>query len=547
MRIVSIIIVAAGGVEGTSLGELLLRAATTWPDRPACIFPDGATTYTELWRDACEIGVRLRSLGVAPGDHVGILIPNSSRFLATFFGISASGALPVPMNPRFRGDELPYVIEHADLVALVTTGDVATNKNGERVDYLERLASAIPELGESQSPTTAATPKLHTIAAFGPARVPWGVGWSDPGDSSQPAHAVAPDWFARVDPAAPSLMLYTSGSTSRPKGVLISAHALISGAVGSMIDRLGTSHDDVVWSPLPMCHIGAFVAIVASFVVGAPFVSASHFDPQETVELLVRERATIAYAGMSTFYYDIARQLQAANLALPDLRLLTTASNAAEIERVRAGLPGVLQVSITGSTELSGSICTSDPSDSAEQRAATAGRPITGVELSVRDEAGVRVAEGEVGELWVRGSCLLLGYYKDPTPLLTGTPDAGWFRTGDLASLIDGRLSFRGRLKDMIRVGGENVAAAEIENYLLRHPDIVSAAVVAAPDDRLGEVPAAFVELSEGSGLTIDEIVAFCRVGLASFKVPRVVRLVDEWPMSATKIDKQRLRQLVSA
>jgi fatty-acyl-CoA synthase len=535
--------VAADDVEALSLAGLLVRASTSWPDRPACIFPDGTTTYAQLWLDACEIGARLRSLGVAPGDHVGILIPNSARFLATLFGIAAYGALPVPLNPRFRGDELPYVIEHADLVALVTTGEVATNKTGERIDYLERLANAIPELSQSTSPVTAVTPKLRAVAAFGAARAPWAVAWSDPGDRSQPADDVMPDWFAPVDPAGPSLMLYTSGSTSRPKGVLISAHALVSGAVGSMIDRLGTGHDDVVWSPLPMCHIGAFVAIVASFVVGAPFLSASHFDPEETVALLVRERATIAYAGMSMFYYDIARVLHAGNTSLPDLRLLTTASNEAEIERVRAVLPGVLQVSITGSTELSGSICTSDPHDSAEQRAATAGRPIKGVELSIRDEAGVSVSEGVVGELWVRGSCLLLGYYKDPGPLLTSAPDAGWFRTGDLAALVEGRLSFRGRLKDMIRVGGENVAAAEVENYLLRHPDIVSVAVVAAPDDRLGEVPAAFVELSEGSRLTIDEILAFCRVGLASFKVPRVVRLVDEWPMSATKIDKQRLRQ----
>jgi fatty-acyl-CoA synthase len=539
------VVVAVNGVENVSLGQLLLRAATSWPDRSACVFPDGSTTYAELWSDAREIGVRLRTLGVAPGEHVGILIPNSVRFLATFFGIAACGALPVPINPRFRGDELPYVIEHADLVALVTTGDVATNKTGERIDYLERLASAIPDLSQPASPLTAAAPKLRTIVAFGAARLPWAVAWSDPRESRQSGEVV-PDWFAPLDPAGPSLMLYTSGSTSRPKGVLISAHALVSGAIGSMVDRLGTSADDVMWSPLPMCHIGAFVAIVASFVVGAPFISAPHFDPEETVGLLLRERATIAYAGMSTFYYDIARVLQAANLALPDLRVLTTASNPAEIERVRAGLPGVLQVSITGSTELSGSICTSDLDDSAEQRAATAGRPIEGVELSIRDDAGERVPEGTVGELWVRGSCLLLGYYKDPNPLLTGAPDAGWFRTGDLAALVEGRLSFRGRLKDMIRVGGENVAAAEIENYLLGHADIVSAAVVAAPDDRLGEVPAAFVELTDGSELTVDEIVAFCRVGLASFKVPRVVRVVDEWPMSATKIDKQRLRQLVS-
>lgn len=534
-------------VEASGFGELLLRAARRWPGRTACAFPDGRTTYAQLWRDACEAGQRLLELGVRPGDHAGILVPNSARFLATFFGASLCGALPVPINTRFRGDELPYVAEHADLVALVTSADVSTNKKGERIDYLDRVVEAFPDLEAEGVLLTSAAPRLRVIIAFGAPSQAWVVPWADADGSERTPSVSVPDWIQQGDPDAPAMMLYTSGTTSRPKGVLIPAAAVISGAVSSMIDRLGVDADDVVWSPAPMCHIGAFVAIVAALAVGATFLSAPYFDADEAVDLLARERATVAYAGLPAFYFDIIGQLAATGRTLPDLRLLTTAAAPAEIERVRVGLPSVLQVSVTGSTELCGSICTSDLDDSPEQRAATSGRPIAGVELSIRDEAGRDVEDGQVGELWVRGSCLPVGYYKNPAPLLTGSPDAGWFRTGDLGALTDGRFSYRGRLKDMVRVGGENVAAAEIEHYLLRHPDVIAAAAVAAPDERLGEVPAVFIQVSGGSELSAEDIIAFCRAGLASFKVPRTVRFVDEWPMSATKIDKQRLRQLVVA
>jgi acyl-CoA synthetase (AMP-forming)/AMP-acid ligase II len=348
------------------------------------------------------------------------------------------------------------------------------------------------------------------------------------------------------EPGGTALLLYTSGTTSRPKGVRTPHRALVVTGVAGMVGRMGMTADDAVWSPAPLCHIGAYVALVGAFATGARFVSAPYFHADGAIELLDREQVTIAYAGFPAFYLDLANRLRETGRQLTHLRVLTTAAAPGEIERVRQGFPHTLQVSVTGSTELSGMICVNHSTDTPEQRATTAGLPLDGIEVSIRDERGTAVEAGATGEIWVRGYCLLSGYHKDPRPAVTGEPDPGWYRTGDLGALVEGRLSFRGRIKDMIKVGGENVAAAEIEGFLLRHPAVALVQVVAAPDARLGEVPVAFVEVAPGHAVTGAELIEFCRGAMAAYKVPRAVRFVTEWPTSATKISKPALRALLT-
>ena len=523
------------------LGELFERAAKAWPDRVAAAFPAERLTYQGLWRRGVAAGAWLLRAGIRPGEHVGLLLPNSGRFLATLLGASLCGAIPVPLNSRYRTDELPYVIEHADLAGLVTTCGAEINHRGERVDYPARLAAALPDLAANSGRSSQA-PKLRFVAGYGAAS----DDWLRPGPDLEEVAGPWPGWIRRAAPGDTALILYTSGTTSRPKGVQLAHRALIATAAAGMIGRLRMTSADVVRSPAPMCHIGSFVALIGATAIGAQFVSAPYFEPAATIDLLNRERVTIAYAGFPAFYYDLERRMHETGQGLPHLRILTTAAGPAEIERVRRAIPGALQISVTGSTELSGSICVSDLTDSAEQRANSAGRPLDGIEVSIRDHGGVPVPPGETGELWVRGYNLLAGYYRDTRPLLTAEPDPGWFRTGDLGTMLDGRFAFRGRLKDVIKVGGENVAAAEIEAYLLTHPAIVVAQVVAGPDERLGEVPVAFVELADGRALTADQVAEFCRGNIAAYKIPRQVRFVARWPMSATKIDKQKLRGLLT-
>jgi fatty-acyl-CoA synthase len=524
-----------------SVPMLFERAVAAYGDRVAAAFPDERWTYRELTAAAGDVARRLTAAGIGPAEHVGFLIPNSGRALAVLLGAMFVGAIPVPLNTRYRGDELPHVIEHAELTALVTIGDVAVNRAGETVDYVTRIAAALPAIteaapGEIDCP---AAPRLRTVFAFGDRREPWLVPWPDP--AAAPVDRSIPPTV----PAASgdtALVLYTSGTTSRPKGVLVGHRALVRSAVAGLVDRVGMSGTDVIWSPAPLCHIGAYMALLAAFAVGATFVSAGHFDPAETAQLLAKENVTIAYAGFPAFYFDLAAELERSGRTLPKWTYLTTAAAPGEIERVRRLLPSVHQLSLTGSTELCGHICLSDPRDTSEQRAETAGRPLDGVEISIRDDAGRPLPDGRTGELWVRGYCLLDGYHNGEHDPLTGDPDPGWFRTGDLGAIVDGRFSFRGRLKDMVKVGGENVAAAEVEAYLLRHPAIALAQVVGVADDRLGEVVAAFVQRAPGAHLEAADVVAYCRGGMAAYKVPRAVRFVTDWPMSATKISKAELR-----
>jgi fatty-acyl-CoA synthase len=216
-----------------------------------------------------------------------------------------------------------------------------------------------------------------------------------------------------------------------------------------------------------------------------------------------------------------------------------------QLRAIHAALPKTKHMSAYGCTEAGGVVAFHSPDDPDDVRATTSGRPFSGIELQVRDpETGKELGPGIPGEIWVRGYNLFEGYYKDPEKNAESFDDEGWFYTGDIGRFdVDGRISYVGRTKDMLKVGGENVAAVEIESYLVTHPAVAVAQVVGVPDPKYDEVAAAFIELKPDRSLTEQELIDFCVGQISSFKVPRYVRFVDEWPMSATKIQKYRLRQ----
>ena len=530
------------------LPALLVRAALRWPDLPAAGFPEETVTYRQLYDRAAAVAARLASMDVVSGDHVGLFMPNTADMLAALLGICLAGAIPVPLNSRYRSGELPYVVEHSDMVGLITESSVTENSRGEEVSlYLGRLLAALPGLAGQRAGAAlqlAEAPRLRFIASMGSAAPGWVARWAD--DSRPPAQ---PDRerYERIALDGPALILYTSGTTARPKACVISHRALSLACVNGAVDRLGMALGEVIWNPAPLCHISAYVALLGALYTGGEYVTAPYYDPEVTLRQLAGERVTVSFANFPAFYFALGAVLARAPAELPALRLLTTAATPTEVERIRKIFPGVAQISVSGSTEVSGSACMNELSDSPEQRATSAGRPIDGIELSIRDPGlGTELPAGEVGEIWFRGACLFSGYYKDPRPVLTGPPEPGWFRSGDLGSVdAEGRLSFRGRIKDMLKVGGENVSAAELEEFLLSCPAVAVAQVVGMSDERLGEVPVAFIEVTAGHELTEAEVIAFCRAGLAGYKVPRGVQFVTEWPMSATKIQKHVLRELV--
>jgi fatty-acyl-CoA synthase len=265
--------------------------------------------------------------------------------------------------------------------------------------------------------------------------------------------------------------------------------------------------------------------------------------------MLDREHATVSFATFPAITQALLNHPDYHRDRWRHIRLINNVAPPDTLRMMQEQMPHTVQISAYGCTECGGVVAFNDPEDTLEQRTTTSGRPFDGIELEIRDiETGESCPSGTRGEIVVRGYNLFDGYHRDPELTAAAVDADGWFHTGDIGALSeDGRVSYLGRLKDMLKVGGENVAAVEIESYLGTHPAVSIAAVVAVPDPKYVEVAAAFLELRPGHELTEQEVIDFCRSGLASFKVPRYVRFVREWPMSATKIQKYRLQEELAA
>lgn len=533
-------------IQVTTLGDLLLLAADRYPETPAVIFPGERITYQQLADRAIARARSLQALGVRPRDHVGLLLPTSFEFIECLFAIALCGAVAVPMNARYKYTELAYVIENGDLVTVITTDRVA-----EHVNFVERLSQALPGLQQAPDPrnlSLSVAPRLRNIILMG---------------RSQAAGFLSQDEFESLSDQTPeesvhesrlrvrlrdiAIMLYTSGTTANPKGCLLTHEALVRNATTLGRYRYALKHEDVFWSPLPIFHIAAILPLCAIFDVGGTFATMTYFDAGTALKMLAGEKVTATYPCFVTIMSDLIYHPDFPTTDLSRITLMNS-NFAVQPPAIAAAMlqamPHATYVGTFGMTETAGTVTTSRLDDSLEQRIRRLGKPLPGVEVCIFDpQTGREAAPGERGEVLVRGYSILEGYYKDPRKSAEALDAAGWYHTGDIGSIdADGTLMFHGRLKDMLKVGGENVAAAEIEGCLQRHPAVKLAQVVGIPDLRLVEVPAAFVERKPGAEVSAQELVDFCRREIAGFKVPRQVRFITEWPMSASKIQKFRLR-----
>ena len=529
----------------TTLGDLLLRAAQAHPDRCAIAFPDERRTFSELAEGAILMARALHAQGVRPGDHVGFLLPSSIESLEVFFGIALLGAVAVPVNARYRAQELQYLVQDADLVALVTSTQVA-----EKVNFVERLTEAFPALAQHREDPLALpeAPKLRAIALVADGMAP---GFVSRGDFLAQADAVPAATIdtlrRRVRVRDTALILYTSGTTSSPKGCLIAHDALVRTGQ-ALATRYGMTGDDVFWSPLPMYHIAAMFPICAAYSVGATYLSMRYFDAGTALRQIEAERATLTYPSFGTFIADMIFHPEYPERDMSSVRLMN--SNLAMQpdsfrEALRERMPDAVQVGTYGMTETSGTVTTSFVTDPYDQRTRRLGKPFDGLEVRIMRTDGTEAGVDEIGEITVRGFSVFSGYYKDEEKTRAAFRD-GWFHTGDLGSIdADGSMMFHGRLKDMLKVGGENVAALEIESLVAQHDAVMLCQVVGKPDPRLMEVPVAFVQLKPGAALSGEEVIEFCRSRISGFKVPREVHFVQEWPMSASKIQKFKLKEMI--
>jgi acyl-CoA synthetase (AMP-forming)/AMP-acid ligase II len=273
----------------------------------------------------------------------------------------------------------------------------------------------------------------------------------------------------------------------------------------------------------------------------------THFSVDAALEQLVTEAPTVLYPSFPTLTSSVLDHPRWSEVDVDRVRVVNNVAPPDTLRKFQAAYPNAVQVAAYGLSEACGVIAHNLLTDDLETRVTTCGKPFPGIEVKVVDpETHETLPPDEQGEIWIRGYCLFEGYHNDPEKTAETITDDGWLRTGDLCSLdAEGSIRYHGRIKDMLKVGGENVAAIEIESFLSNHPAIKLAQVVGMPDERLDEVPVAFVELSAGKAATEQEIIDFCQGQIASFKVPRRVLFVEEWPMSTTKIQKFRLRRML--
>ena len=528
----------------------LLRIRSDLGDVDALVLPGQRVSYADLNAAARRWAKAFIALGIVPGDHVGLLFNTCTSFVEALFGAAMAGAAVVPINARYQPAELAYLIENADLTALVTDGA----PDGP-VDFLGRLRLALPSLsaaGAGVGLRFPEAPRLRTLAATG--RVGEG-GVAAVQDVLAAGDRVPDDDLdARIEEVQPdqiAIILYTSGTTANPKGCLIT-HRAMTGNARALAKRYDIHAGDRFWSPLPMFHIAGILPLTGAIDRCAAYLTIPNFEAGMALDMLSGERATHAYPCFVTIMQDLINHPRFGDVDLSRVRLMNSnlAVQPAWIaEAIAKAMPRAVQVGTYGLTEGVGTICTSRPDDPYELRVGRLGVPLDDWEVKIVDpETGLPREAGEQGEILARGPHAMKGYYRDPDKTAATFNAEGWMRTGDIGSIdASGHIMFHGRLKDMLKVGGENVAAAEIEAVLDSHPAVQLSQVVGMPDPRYAEVPAAFVELKAGASATEAELIAFCQGRIARFKIPHAVRFVNSWPMSTTKIQKFQLRERLLA
>lgn len=534
-------------IEVSPLADVLLRTWDRVPDKEALVFPTGRKSYDAVVKSVFQRARGLIGLGVKPGDHVGILLPSGIEFVETLFAVSMVGGISVLMNARYRAPEIAYVTGNADLVAIVTNSEA-----DDFVDFVARLNESFPVIAECADPlklSVADAPKLKKLILFGGKQ---SAGFVDQDEFNRAGETVSEDTVHRMRVSVrlrdTCMILYTSGTSANPKGCLLSHEAICREASNLARNRWAFTDAERVWSPMPLFHIAAMLAMIGAVEVGGTFIGQPHFDAGESLRQIEFERATMLFLPFVTFHQAMIAHPDWDKTDMRSVRLMNSCFSQmpqAVGDAYRIKMPDALQVGTFGMTEASGVVTTGGYDMDPEMGFQTLGYPLAGIIVRILDlETGEDLPVGERGEVLIKGYNLLDGYYRDPEKTAVALDADGWYHSGDIGSLdAYGHLRFHGRFKDMLKVGGENVAAAEVEAVLATHDGVQLAQVVGLPDERLAEIPAAFIERSGNIDVSEEELICFVKERIASFKVPRHIRFIDEWPMSASKIQKFKLRQ----
>ncbi|ABU59385.1 long-chain-fatty-acid--CoA ligase [Roseiflexus castenholzii] len=506
-----------------NLAIILEESARRMPGKTAVILDSIRLNYAELNGAANKIANGLANLGVRPGDKVAMMIPNTPHFPMCYFGILKAGATVVPLNVLFKRDEVRYHLEDSDSVALIVWEG-----------FLDEAASGFHAVKTCR----------HLIVAQAPGSTATLPDGAIPLGSLLAEHAPVFDTVQTM-PDDTAVILYTSGTTGRPKGAELTHANMFLNATICTDKLLNVSSETVGLAVLPLFHSFGQTCVMNSLIyAGGAITMLPRFEPQKALEVMARDRVTY-FAGVPTMYFYLLNFPGADQYDLSALKFCVSGGAAMPVEVMHAFNRKYNVTILEGYGLSETSPVASFNHLDREPKPGSIGVPIWGIEMRVVDDQGREVPNGELGEIVIRGHNVMKGYYKRPD----ATADAirnGWFHSGDIAYRDDDGFFFiKDRVKDMIIRGGFNVYPREIEEVLYGHPAIAEAAVIGVPDQALGEEVKAVVALKPGHTATETEIIEYCKERLAAYKYPRIVEIRETLPKTATgKILKRELRQI---
>ena len=483
----------------TNLSSLLDQAAADQPDRPALRMDDLVLTYAQLREAAGRMSRLLSSAGIEPGDRVGLMLPNVPAFPIAFYGALVAGAVVVPMNPMLKSREVGYYLSDSGARVVLAWHSAA----GE-------AAKGAADAG-AQAITVATPDVADLLAEYAPA-------------TEQPGRENDDD----------AVILYTSGTTGKPKGAQLTHANLVRNAELTARTLLQNNPDDVMMGCLPLFHVfGLTCGLNATIAAGGTLTLLPRFDPAKALEIIQRDKVTI-FEGVPTMYAAILHYPEADPAMAATLRVCVSggASMPVEIMRGFEEKFGCIILEGYGLSETSPVASFNHPDQ--VRKPGSIGTPVEGVQMRLIDDAGQTAAAGEIGEIAIRGHNVMKGYWGKPEATAEAITD-GWFRTGDLAKVdSDGYYYIVDRKKDLIIRGGYNVYPRELEEVLHEHPAVAEVAVIGIPHPDLGEEVGAAVALKPGASATPDELREFAKDKVAAYKYPRQVWLVESLPKGPT-------------
>jgi fatty-acyl-CoA synthase len=520
-----------------TLPDLLDELAARQPDRELIVGGGERWTYAATRARARRLARGLRRLGVVAGDRVALVMTNRPEWLLIDFAVTMLGATLVPISTWSRPRELEYVLAHCGISTLITMPRLGA----------QRFLDAVGEMG---GPGGARLPDLRRVVVAGGERAPGEITLDDVAELGRDVPDAEIDAAQRaVTPEDVACILYTSGTTSTPKGVQLRHGGLIEN-MWNIGERQHLTPADRMWMGISLFwSFGCANALVAVLSHGGTLVLQEQLDAGEALALIERERCTVYY-GTPNIALALTEHPDRPRRDLSSLRTGAAIGPPAAMQMVM-DLGAYEICNVYGLTECYGNCTVTDAHDSAEVRRTTVGYPLPGMELRVVDRESRRpLPAGEIGEILVRG-LLTPGYYRDPEKNAAAFDEDGFLLTGDLGFIgDDGRLRFRGRIKDMVKTGGINVAPLEVEEVLLGHPAVEQAYVVGLPDPRKEEILVAVVVAKPGRDADPAALRALCRDALAAYKVPQEIRLMrrEDLPVTSTgKVQKFRLAEHLAA